>query len=71
MCLIRCALTTGKDSICPSASSWFTKKELKKKEALLPKSAAEIPETSGRGWEFPQHPKVLTKNVAISLYRRN
>ena len=71
MCLIRCALMTGRDLIAPSISSWFTKKELKKKETLLPKSASEIPETIGIGWEFPQHPKVLTKNVAIPLYRRN
>ena len=71
MCLIRCALMTGRDLIAPSVSSWFSEKEIAIKEARLPHSASQIPQTTGHGWEPPQKPKVLTKNVAIPLYYRS
>ena len=71
MCLIRCALFTGRDLIAPRVSSWFSEKEIAIKEARLPHSASQIPQTTGHGWEPPQKPKVLTKSIAIPLYYRS
>ena len=67
MCLIRCAVMTGRPLVAPPARAWFTERELAAESASLPKCASQVPMTSGKGWEPPQLPKTLTKNVAIPL----
>ena len=67
MCLIRCAIMTGRALVAPPARAWFTEQELAAEAASLPKYASQVPMTSGRGWEPPQLPKLLTKNVTIPL----
>ena len=71
MCLIRCAIMTGRALVAPPARAWFTEREIAVAEAALPKYASQVPMTSGRGWEPPQLPKVLTKNVTIPLSCRS
>lgn len=71
MCLIRCAIATGRALVAPPCTQWFTKRELAIKASLLPKSASEISKSSGTGWEYPYRSKPLSKSVNISLsYRR-
>ena len=67
MCLIRCALLTARLLISPSASSWFSKKELEAKEKAMPKSATDIPKTTGSGYEPPHFAAPLPKRVNIAL----
>ena len=67
MCLIRCALLTGRKLIAPSASSWFSKKELEAKEKAMPRSATDIPKTTGSGYELPHFAAPLPKRVNIAL----
>ncbi len=71
MCLVRCAIMTGRPLIAPPAPSWFTGRELAAEEASLPKSASRVPESSGKGWEPPHRPKPLSKNVTIPLAYRS
>ena len=71
MCLIRCAIMTGRSLIAPSACSWFTQHELAQQQASIAKRALRIPDTSGRGWEPPYHRKPLPKNVTIPLRYRS
>ena len=71
MCLVRCAIMTGRPLVAPPAPSWFTGRELAAKEASLPRSASQVPESSGKGWEPPHRSKPLSKNVTISLAYRS
>lgn len=71
MCLIRCAIMTGRTLVAPPARAWFTERELAAEAASLPRHASQVPMTSGKGWEPPQLPKLLTKNVAIPLSYRS
>ena len=71
MCLIRCAIMTGRALIAPPARSWFTERELEAVAASLPKSATQVPEASGKGWEPPHRSKPLSKNVTIPLSYRS
>ena len=71
MCLVRCAIMTGRALVAPPARAWFTERELAAEAAALPKYASQVPMTSGKGWEPPQLPKLLTKNVAIPLSYRS
>ena len=71
MCLIRCAIITGRALVAPPVGQWFDERELAAGEASLPKSASQVPESSGKGWEPPHHPKPLSKNVTIPLARRS
>ena len=50
-----------------AARAKLTEQELAAEAASLPKYASQVPMTSGRGWEPPQLPKLLTKNVTIPL----
>ena len=70
MCLIRCAIMTRRSLLAPPARAWFTERELAAAEAALPRSAAEVPATSGRGREEMRPCRPLTKNVTIPLSRR-
>ena len=61
MCLIRCAIMTGRALVAPPARTWFTERELAIASASLPKSASQVPEASGRGWEPPHRAQPLGK----------
>ncbi len=71
MCLIRCAIMTGRALVAPPCTQWFTERELAFKASSLPKSASMVPESSGAGWQPPYHLKPLPKNVNISLSYRS
>ncbi len=70
MCLIRCAIMTGRALVAPPARAWFTERELAAEAASLPKFASQVPETSGKGKEYPYRSKPLSKNVTIPLSYR-
>ena len=70
MCLIRCAIMTGRALVAPPARAWFTERELAAASASLPKCASQVPEAAGRGREYPHAARPLSKNVAIPLARR-
>lgn len=70
VCLIRCAIMTGRSLIAPPVNVWFTKRELEIKEQTLPKSASQIPMREGKGYEPPHRAKPLSKTVSISMSRR-
>lgn len=71
MCLIRCALMTGRTLIAPPAIPWFSKRDISAVAASLPVSASQIPEVSGKGIEYPHKSKPLPKNVTIPLSYRS
>lgn len=71
VCLIRCALATGRPLVAPVASPWFTESQAKAAESAMAEKAKRMPETSGRGWEPPYRPHALSKTAAISLSRRS
>ena len=71
MCLVRCAIVTGRSLIAPPTPSWFTGRELAAEGASLPKSASQVPESSGKGREYPHRSKPLSKNVTIPLAHRS
>jgi hypothetical protein len=70
MCLIRCALTTGRPLVAPPARVWFTAAEAAAAEASLPRSSSQVPQAEGAGWEPPHRAGALGKSVEISLSRR-
>ena len=70
MCLIRCAIMTGRALVAPPARAWFTERELAAAAASLPTSASQVPEASGKGREYPHKSKPLSKNVTIPLSYR-
>ena len=70
VCLIRCALATGRPLVAPAASPWFTEEQQRRAAAAVEKRAKRMPEASGSGWEPPYHRQSLAKSVAISLSRR-
>ena len=69
MCLIRCALLTGRKLVAPQASSWFSERELKAKEDAMPQTATDIPSKVGHGQEMPIQSVKLPKGVEIALAR--
>ena len=71
MCLVRCAIMTGRALVAPPARPWFTERELAAEATSLPKSASQVPEASGKGKEYPHRSKPLSKNVTIPLSRRS
>lgn len=71
MCLIRCAVMTGRRLVAPPSRSWFTDRELASREATLPASASQVPQSVGRGKEYPHVMGPLTKNVSIPLAARS
>lgn len=71
VCLIRCALATGRPLMAPVASPWFTDSQMKAAESAMAARAKRLPDSSGRGWEPPYRPHVLSKTAAISLSRRS
>ena len=71
MCLVRCAIMTGRSLVAPPAPSWFTERELEVPAASLPTSASQVPESSGKGREYPHQSQPLSKNVAIPLAYRS
>jgi hypothetical protein len=71
MCLIRCAIMTGRALVAPPARAWLTERELAAQAASLPKHASQVPEASGNGREYPHRSKPLPKNVTISLSYRS
>lgn len=71
MCLIRCALMTGRALVAPPAKAWFSERELTAKETSLLRSASQISLSSGKGWEYPCRSKTLGKGVMIPLSRRS
>ena len=71
ICLIRCALATGRPLVAPAASPWFTEKQANAAASVVEKRGRRMPETSGRGWEPPHRAQPLGKSVMISLSRRS
>lgn len=71
MCLIRCAIMTGRALVAPPARQWLTQRKLEAAEASLPRGASQVPAASGKGWESPHRPRPLPKNAAIALARRS
>jgi len=71
MCLVRCAIMTGRALVAPPARAWFTERELAAASASLPRSASQVPEASGRGKEYPHTAKPLPRNVTIPLACRS
>ena len=71
ICLIRCAIMTGRRLVAPSARQWFTQKERTAVLALLSKSASQIGSSTGKGWEPPHQSRPLPKNVTIPLSYRS
>ena len=61
---------TGRALVAPPARAWFTERELAAEAASLPKFASQVPETSGKGKEYPYRSKPLSKNVTIPLSYR-
>lgn len=72
MALVLCRVCAGRPLVAPPKDTLFTAAERAKEAASLAKRGAEAAaqRTVGRGWEPPQLPKLLTKNVAIPLYCR-
>lgn len=71
VCLVRCALATGRPLVAPSASPWLTEGQVEKAAACVEERARRMPATSGSGWEPPFRPHPLSKNVAIPLAHRS
>ena len=71
ICLIRCALATGRPLVAPAASPWFTEKQANAAASVVEKRGRRMLETSGRGWEPPHRAQPLGKSVMISLPRRS
>lgn len=71
ICLIRCALATGRPLVAPAASPWFTEKQANAAASVVEKRGRRVPETSGRGWEPPHRTQPLGKSVMISLSQRS
>lgn len=71
MCLIRCALATGRPLVAPIASPWFTERQADAAMSAMEKRGRRMPETSGRGWEPPHRAQPLGKSVMISLSQRS
>ena len=71
VCLIRCAIMTGRALVAPPARPWFTEREIAAEAASLPKFASQVPEASGKGEEYPHRSKPLSKNVTIPLSYRS
>ena len=71
MCLVRCAIVTGRALVAPPAGQWLTEREHAAAAATLPTSASQVPEASGRGREYPHVMGPLTKNVSIPLAARS
>lgn len=69
MALVLCRVCAGRPLVAPPKDTLFTAAERAKEAASLAERGAEAAaqRTVGRGWEPPQLPKLLTKNVAIPL----
>ena len=72
MALVLCRMCAGRPLVAPPKDALFTVAEKSAEAASLAKRGAAAAKqlAVGRGWEPPQRPKLLTKNVAIPLYRR-
>lgn len=70
ICLMRCALMSGRKLVAPSADSWFSKRELDARDRALAHKAVSD-KASGSGWEYPHRSRPLIKKVAISLSCRS
>lgn len=72
MALVLCRICANRSLVPPPKDVWLTAKEKAKEAKSLAKRGAQAAAqlTVGKGWEPPQHPKALTKNVAIPLYCR-
>ena len=71
ICLIRCALATGRPLVAPAASPRFTERQVEAAVSAMGKRGGRMPETSGRGWEPPHRAQPLGKSVMISLSQRS
>lgn len=72
MALALCRVCANRPLVAPPKGALFTAAEKAREAASVAKRGAEAARqlTVGRGWEPPQLPKQLTKNVAIPLYCR-
>lgn len=71
ICLIRAALQTGRLLVGPDKGALFSKKEVKRKQAILSQfTSSSIPVVVGSGYEMPFNHVSVPKNVSISVARR-
>ena len=70
ICLIGCALATGRPLVAPAGSPWFAERQVEVAVSAMGKRGGRMPETSGRGWEPPHRAQPLGKSVMISLSQR-
>ena len=72
MALVLCRVCANRPLVAPPKDALFTAAEKSMEAASVARRGAEAAAqiTVGRGWEPPQRPKSLTKNVAIPLYCR-
>ena len=73
MALVLCRVCANRPLVAPPKGALFTAAEKALEAASLAKRGAEAAEqlTVGKGWEPPQLPKLLTKNVSIPLACRS
>ena len=71
ICLIRCALATGRPLVAPAASPWLAERQANAAASVVEKRGRRVPETSGRGREPPHRARPLGKPAMISLSRRS
>ena len=71
ICLIGCALATGRPPVAPAESPRFAERQAEAAVPAMGKRGGRMPETSGRGWEPPHRAQPLGKSVMISLSRRS
>ena len=73
MALVLCRVCANRPLVAPPKDALFTAAEKAREAASVAKRGAEAARqlTVGRGWEPPQLPKLLAKNVAMPLSRRS
>ena len=73
MALVLCRVCANRPLVAPPKDALFTPAERAKEAASVARRGAEAAAqlTVGKGWEPPQLPKLLTKNVSIPLSRRS
>ena len=70
ICLIGCALATGRPPVAPAESPRFAERQAEAAVPAMGKRGGRMPETSGRGWEPPHRAQPLGKSVMIPLSQR-
>lgn len=70
MCLVRCALATGRPLVAPRKNALFAEKERKAALASGPRSAGEVPRASGSGYLPPHSASTRSMKTAAGFRAR-